>query len=394
MFVNEEAIPIYRDQDFYIPHFEIRLGGRSLSKDVVNDILSVTYKDNIKEIDSFEISINNWDAGNPNFENARSRTFKYSDTSKFDPGQKLHIQMGYLGKGHMRSMISGEITSLRPSFPASGGSTLSVSGQNVLHRLRKEQHSERYENLTDSQIAQRIAQRINVKIVPKPNEIEGETVYDYILQDNQRDINFLMERARHVGYDLYVQDPGPSEDLRNSIIYFGPSEGVVRGIYELVYGLSLMQFTPNLTTANQVGKVVVRSWDRSGKKEIKGEATRNELKTRGVGSRGGQKAIEDSFADRTETITDVPVEDKEEADRVARRTLENIAKDMIKGSGSTVGLPDLRAGSVLHICGLGERFSGRYFVTSTTHTINDSGYTTQFECRREEISSRNPCYKS
>jgi phage protein D len=50
-----------------------------------------------------------------------------------------------------------------------------------------------------------------------------------------------------------------------------------------------------------------------------------------------------------------------------------------------VGLPDLRAGSVVYIDGLGERFSGRYFVTSTTHAISDSGYTTQFECRREEV---------
>jgi Bacteriophage probable baseplate hub protein len=35
--------------------------------------------------------------------------------------------------------------------------------------------------------------------------------------------------------------------------------------------------------------------------------------------------------------------------------------------------------------GLGERFSGRYFLTATTHTIADGGYTTQFECRREEL---------
>ena len=34
--------------------------------------------------------------------------------------------------------------------------------------------------------------------------------------------------------------------------------------------------------------------------------------------------------------------------------------------------------------GLGSRFNGRYFVMGTTHTIGDGGYTTQFECRREE----------
>ena len=61
------------------------------------------------------------------------------------------------------------------------------------------------------------------------------------------------------------------------------------------------------------------------------------------------------------------------------------AKQMVKGSGSTVGLPELRAGTVLHIGGLDECFNGRYFVTGTTHTIGGSGYTTKFDCRLEEL---------
>ena len=88
---------------------------------------------------------------------------------------------------------------------------------------------------------------------------------------------------------------------------------------------------------------------------------------------------------RQEVITDKLVATEQEARTLARETLEDISKDMIKGNGSTVGLPDLRAGGVIEIGGLGERFSGRYFITATTHTIGNSGYTTQFECRREEL---------
>jgi phage protein D len=57
---------------------------------------------------------------------------------------------------------------------------------------------------------------------------------------------------------------------------------------------------------------------------------------------------------------------------------------MVKGTGSTVGLPDLRAGGVIELLGMGRRFSGTYFIVSTTHAIADGGYTTNFECRREE----------
>jgi phage protein D len=48
-----------------------------------------------------------------------------------------------------------------------------------------------------------------------------------------------------------------------------------------------------------------------------------------------------------------------------------------------VGLPDLRAGHKVHIEGLGARFNGIYFITDTNHTLNDSGYVTQFNARRE-----------
>ena len=41
----------------------MRLRGRPVAKDVIRDVMSVTYKDNLAEIDSFEVAINNWDAG-------------------------------------------------------------------------------------------------------------------------------------------------------------------------------------------------------------------------------------------------------------------------------------------------------------------------------------------
>jgi phage protein D len=80
----------------------------------------------------------------------------------------------------------------------------------------------------------------------------------------------------------------------------------------------------------------------------------------------------------------VVVADEAEAKRVAADRLRDIAHEMVTGTGSTVGLPDLRAGRRLSIDGLGVRFNGRYFVTGTTHTLDDSGYVTQFTCRRDD----------
>jgi phage protein D len=369
-----DTIPIYKNQDFYVPAFEVKVSNRLLDRETIRDILKVTYRDNVDEIDNFELTINNWDAKN--------YTFKYSDSNLFDPGRTVELRMGYFGREDTRVMLTGEINSLRPSFPAGGQPTLVISGLNVLHTLRRRQESHAYEKMTDNEIAQQIAVRLSVDIETKSFAPGQQERYDFIFQDNQYDILFLLQRAHRIGYNLFVKElpsGGPP------VIYFGPSVNVREVTYELKYGHSLIEFQPELTTANQVGKVTVRGWDNVRKKPITATVSRNDILTQGVGSVGGQERIQKSFQDREEVITNRPVNSEQEARTLARELLERNAKEMVSGSGSVVGLPDLRAGSVIYLTGLGERFSGRYFVKSTTHTIGDSGYTTQFQCRREEL---------
>jgi phage protein D len=111
------VVPIFQGhQDFYVPYFQVKIAGRPAGQDVVRDILQVSYKDNLTEIDSFDLNINNWDA--------EARDFKYGDGDLFDPGKELELWMGYYGKDSLRLMVRGQITALHPSFPAGGGSTL------------------------------------------------------------------------------------------------------------------------------------------------------------------------------------------------------------------------------------------------------------------------------
>jgi phage protein D len=70
---------------------------------------------------------------------------------------------------------------------------------------------------------------------------------------------------------------------------------------------------------------------------------------------------------------------------LARAILLERSKDLVRASGTSIGLPELRAGQRVKIAGVGSRFSGEYFVTDTTHTINDSGYITRFNGRREDL---------
>jgi len=370
-----KSIPIYQGQDFWVPAFEVKLQGRAQGQGVIRDVQSVSYKDNIEQMDSFEITINNWDAD--------TRNFKYSDLDIFDPGTQLELWMGYFGKENMRLMLKGEINTLRSSFPAGGVPTLAIGGLNILDKFRKEQVSHVYEEMTDREIAQQIGdERLNIKVLAdKP---DPEPRYPYVFQDNKLDILFLMERARRIGFDIFVEEKASAGKSEDSVLRFASSSELRRNVYQLIYRKSLIEFSPELTTAKQVGKVTVNGWDAKAKKKITYTATRKELNVRGAGDAASQDKIDSTVEDKGEIVATKPVANDDEARAMALRLLETNAKELIKATGSVPGLPDLRAGSVVMVDGVGKRFAGRYFVTATTHTIADGGYSTQFECRREE----------
>jgi phage protein D len=86
---------------------------------------------------------------------------------------------------------------------------------------------------------------------------------------------------------------------------------------------------------------------------------------------------------REEVVVDEPMYTNCQARERAIAILETELKKIVTADVKVVGLPDLRAGQNVVITGLGARLSGRYMVTSSEHTINDSGYLTSFKCRRE-----------
>ena len=384
-----QAVKIYEQgESFYVPQFKLTIGGQNLSEQVIRDVLEIKYRDDVEKIDSFEIRLNNWDAAirKPKYEPPSDPDEPpLFDLGGFDdPVKKVEVWMGY--RGNLRRMIVGEITTIEPDFPASGGLTLSIRGLNVLHRFRTEQHTFAWEKKTDSQIAEDLGRRpvkkgkpgLGIEVRTQPSDSEPEE--SYVFMDNRYDIIFLMNRARRHGYEVVLR----VDDEGDEYLYFGPSEnrGEPPAPYHLEWGKSLISFRPTLTMTRQVSEVIVRGWDRRRNRKIEGKATWQDLVPAGS-ERQRMEALAQAFGDRREIVTDQPVHTKKQAEDRAKRILKDLLKEMVKGSGSTVGLPDLRAGRRVQITGLGPRFDGEYYVTKTTHALGDSGYRTEFEARRE-----------
>jgi hypothetical protein len=319
----------------------------------------------------------------------------------FDPWQSVELYMGYINNGidERQKMLTGEITTMTPSFPASGGSTLSVRALNLLHRFRTKQQTRPFINRQDSEIAEMLVADIASdirKAIPNltvqldqaeidankksPNERER---IPYLVMQNQYPINFLLQRSRDIGYELFLTEPPVSAQSRNRVVtlHYHPTAASKQVAYILEWGKSLVSFQPTLQTANQVSSVTVRGWDPAGKTKI--EATVQRSAVQGVVQPGDLQLSETGLSQKLEITVDKPIQSKAEAEVVAKQTMLRLAQGIVEARGKTVGLPNLRAGSKIVVKGLGTRFSGVYLVTGTTHTIGEAGYTTDFSARME-----------
>jgi phage protein D len=392
-------LEIFRGRDFYVPAFRVRVGTGDLRDlpEVMPDIQSVTYTDSLSEIDSVEITVNNW--------NPDTRKFKYSDEDTFSPGKEIEVFMGYFqsGQDQRRLMLTGDIKTMTPTFPSSGGPTLSVTGLNLLDRFRLQQVTKQFLGKQDTEVARALIKEIRDQVKSSlPNidleldETEAQRNLKYekpipsLAMDNQYPIMFLLERARRIGYELTITEGTPTSDnKRRLIVHFRPPNYVIRPTYILEWGVSLISFQPSLQTARQVSEVTVRGWNPQEKTEFSETATRDDLRDEKIVNPTDLKVSERNAAQKKEIVADRPIQTKAEAKELAKKTLRQIAQGLVEGKGKTIGLPDLRAGVKLQIRGLGDRFSGTqdkpfsYFVTGTTHTIGDGGYTTDFTARME-----------
>lgn len=149
--------------------------------------------------------------------------------------------------------------------------------------------------------------------------------------------------------------------------------------YQLEWGKGLMSFKPSLSTSKQWQSVTVRGWDRQAQKPIAATVDLSDPQVSKINAN-----LHNMIQDRQQQTVDLPVFTTAEAKQKARAMLLDRSKEIVTAHGKTVGLPALRAGTLVNIQGIGARLSGIYFVTKTTHTLGESGYITEFDCRRED----------
>jgi phage protein D len=364
--------------EYYAPDFKVLVEGRELDATTHGDIIDLNVTMDIENLTSFDLTVNNWDD--------KSFDFKYSDTTTFDIGKRVDIQMGYANE--LRFMASGIIQTLSPRFPESGAPTLSVSGVDRRVKLRDrkptQKDAKQFVKKTDWQIAQIIAERngLEYSVTQKGEE------HALVVQKNQDDLTFLMERAKRIDFDFFLRvDPKTGKDVLYFVSPTDNRDARRTRTYVFEWGKNLMNYSTQLTLNKQVSSVTVNGWDPKTKQKITYKATQKDLPEAKSSGANGPKAATEKMAAREDIVVDQPVASTQEARELAISQLRERAYQFLTGTGRVIGLPDMRPADLVELLGLGKRFSGppekplQYYVKKVTHTLGGSGYQTQFEVR-------------
>lgn len=360
-----------------LDQFKITVDGQTPSAALERSIIEVVIDDSLHLPDMFSIRVQDPD-------------LEWVDSDWFKIGAQVEIYASAASQGTRSGaegqLIQGEITAISPNFSQTGEAMLVIQGYDRSHRLHRGKKSRSFIRVTDLEIVERIAREARLKVnslaairsgISSNGKNPATVLHDYVFQDNRTDLEFLQLRAQRIGFQVFVKD---------KTLYYGQMDSEQNSTVELEWGKNLRSFVPRMTTMNQVDEVEVRGWDPKTKGEIVSRAFKGSIGPKVGISQNGSDLTQKAFGIQTRmVIVDQPVASIDEANSIAQSMRDEISADFIKAEGVTFGDPRVAAGAIVDIGGVGNRFGGSYFVTSSTHVLNQEGYYTYFN-----ISGRKP----
>lgn len=348
--------------NFLAPGFEIEVAGINLAREGM-EIVSVSVEHVLNEADHFTFTINSA------FDVA-GQELRWID-SFLPAGKKVTIRMGYAETKPL--MMVGIVTSIETRFPAGGTPQLEIGGFDLSHLLMKGMKPRSWDDIKHSDIASRLAlQDYGLKSAVDDTRV----TYPKVMKPSgQSDYQFLQDLAQRNFYECFV--------FGETLFFRSPAKDS-EPVVTLRWHQNLISFNPEINLAGQVGEVEVRGWDPKAKKEIVGVAKVGDELGRRSGKSGGE-LIQGLTRETIRENVRQPVYSQQEADLLAKSILNKHAEGLIKGTGETIGIPDILPGKTIRLEGLGKRFSKTYYIERAVHSIGASGYHTTFHIKENAI---------
>lgn len=360
-----------------MPEFAIYLGSsENPSSSLRSNVLSISVTEDLGKAAEYSFVVSdNLDA--------EKGTFQWLDNKDLQPGREITIKMGYAnqtnGNGLPTTLIKdGPIKTVNISgFSQSDPPKLTITGYDRFYDwLDKVPSADDIgsSRITGSEIVQFISNNAGMD-----SEVEDTKEFPTSISGS-RDNKYgaiLLEQIKKIGWEFFSS--------RNVIYYINPRKN--RESFSVFkWGKNIIRFNPTINIAGMKAGVKISSSSNKSKEPIKAEASVGDEDAWETG--GDLKTLSDIASEQNkdpEEITDLNIDDKEEASARAKSELNRRGDDLISAKVEIVGNTKLQVGKMVQLEGLGKKFSGKYFITSVTNEISSNGYRTKFKVRKNTI---------
>ena len=378
----------------YAPEYRIKIGGDAIPPAMRASVMRVNYQDGIEGADRVEVTLAN-------------EGLQWLDHPLLQVDNGFSLAIGY-APDPLEDVFFGEITGINVSFPNTGIPTVTVVAHDLLQRLTHGTKDRSFAlslpcigkfPLPDPVIAELVG--FTNLLVPFGDlgDLAGAglsfltLLIAYLLdpiearkgirtQKNQSDFEFLSQLAKENGCEMFIDH---SKEPHGRRIRF-QLPIIDRDVaVNLKWGVSLIDFTPKISSVGQVAGVSATVWLPSIQTEItvvlSWDFDRAAFNLMVFPNLPGLDDV--PGLDKTRGVIKIPTISAVTTPKEILGELLPRLNNRLTASGSTIGDPRIKASRVIEIDGIGEQFGGLYRVTSATHTIDGGGYRTQFDARKE-----------
>ena len=340
--------------DVLKPDFQIYDDGSKIQDDMKSAVISIVVDERLDQAAVCTIELSD-------------REGRLSDGKHFKLCSDLKVELGYVGTG-TKTVFEGEVTGWKGAFPRRGPGTLTVIALDRFHRFRRERKQRTFKQMKDSEIVQQVAGDHGCSADTQATKVK----HDYMVQFNQSDADFLLERASVNGHELWVD--GKKLVFRQPKLDQGPAT-------RIKWHENMKRFAPTLSLVHAHPSVKTTSWDMLQKKMVLSHAKKgDEVSLMGATRTGVDLGSKGEFHGHR------PLLSPDEMDVLAKAELNRGAMSLIAGEGDAKGNNLIRRGSIVEVDGIGEFLSGSYYVVTAVHSlIPGSAYSTTFRVRRTAV---------
>lgn len=387
----------------YVPDFKLLINDSAMPAALKSTVTSVRYQDGLNAADRVEVGF-----ANPNLQwlqqHIRGLGFSALPTGvtlgpigrvdvtaggSFDIDNKVELQMGY-APFPLADMFLGSVTGVDVTFPNGGMPTMTLVAHDYLNRMAPGKYARGFGPLADALVVMILsAENLLIPLIdPTITTISAAlSAINFIFkgtgtkQEGESDLELLTKIAGQYDADFWVD--GNTLYLSRFMKDYSPS-------VTLTWGSNLQEFSPHVTTIGQVAGVSMKftlreipldflvtvGWDFDRETLIISVLP-------GVAAAAAKSVVGPAFSIINQPISSPG--DIANSALVILHELRGKLNSRLTGSGSCVGDPRIRANEIIRLDGLGPDFSGNYRVKSATHSIDGSGYKTNFQVFKEII---------